>query len=68
MVSTIRNADAAEPLLRKVLDARHTTLLRVITVEKNAAHPQAFEALQQESMLPELCQLRPCKYLNNKLE
>jgi transposase, IS6 family len=40
----------------------------VITVDKNAAYPPAFEALQQERILPETCQLRQCKYLNNMLE
>jgi len=40
----------------------------VITVDKNAAYPPAFEALQQERILPETCLLRQCKYLNNVVE
>jgi IS6 family transposase len=40
----------------------------VITVDKNAACPAAFEVLQQERMLPETCLLRQCKYLNNVVE
>jgi transposase, IS6 family len=37
----------------------------VITVDQNAAYPPAFEALQQQSMLPASCVLRHCKYLHN---
>jgi hypothetical protein len=43
----------ADALAIKVLKARHTTLPRVITVDKNAAYPPAIE---------ETCLLRPCKY------
>jgi IS6 family transposase len=37
MLSATRDADAAEQLFRKVLDAGHTTLPRVITVDQNVA-------------------------------
>jgi transposase, IS6 family len=37
-------------------------------VDKNAAYPPAFDALQQDSILPETCLLRPCRYLNNVVE
>ena len=37
-------------------------------MDKNAAYPPAFEALQQERILPETCLLRQCKYLNNVVE
>ena len=40
----------------------------MITVDKKAAYPPAFEALQREKTLPENCQLRQCKYLNNVVE
>jgi transposase, IS6 family len=53
---------------RKVLDAGHTTLPRVITVDQNAAYLPAFDALQRDSTLPETCLLRQCKYLNNVVE
>jgi hypothetical protein len=52
----------------KVLDARHATLPRVITADKNAAYPPAFEALQHDPILPEIFQLRQCKFLNNLVE
>jgi transposase-like protein len=68
MLSATRNADAAERFFRQVLQASHTLTPRVITVDKNAAYPPAFDSLQQEKTLPETCQLRPCKYLNNVME
>ena len=68
MLSISRDADAAERFFRKVLGASHTTVPRVITVDKNAAYPVAFEVLQQEKTLPDTCLLRPCKYLNNVVE
>ncbi len=68
MLSATRDADAAERFVRKVLDAGHTTLPRVITVDQNAAYPPAFEALQRDSTLPETCLLRPCKYLTKVVE
>jgi IS6 family transposase len=68
MLSATRNADAAERFFRQVLQASQTLAPRVITVDKNAAYPPAFESLQQEKSLPESCQLRQCKYLNNIVE
>jgi transposase, IS6 family len=68
MLSPTRDAEAAERFFRQVLQASHTRTPRVITVDKNAAYPPAFEALQQDSTLPETCLLRHCKYLNNVME
>src|SRR5215218_9899682 len=68
MLSPTRDAEAAERFFRQVLHASHALTHRVITVDKNAAYPPAFEALQQEKMLPETCLLRQCKYLNNIIE
>jgi IS6 family transposase len=68
MLSPTRDAEAAECFFRQVLQAAHTLTPRVITVDKNAAYPPAFESLQQEKLLPENCQLRQCKYLNNVVE
>jgi IS6 family transposase len=58
MLSASRDADAAEQFFRKVLDASPTTLPRVITVDKHAACPLAFDALQHDGTLPETCRLR----------
>jgi transposase-like protein len=68
MRSPTRDAEAAERFFRQVLQASHTLTPRVITVDKHAAYPPAFEALQQDSTLPETCLLRPCKYLNKVME
>jgi len=68
MLSTTRDAEAAEQFFRKVLDASHTMVPRVITVDKNAAYPMAFYTLQHDGTIPETCRLRQCKYLNNVLE
>jgi IS6 family transposase len=61
MLSATRDADAAARFFRQVLQASHTRTPRVITVDQHAAYPPAFEALQQESMLPESWVLRQCK-------
>lgn len=68
MLSASRDAGAAEQFFRKVLDTSHTTTPRVITVDKHAAYPLAFDALQHDSTLPGTCLLRQCKYLNNVVE
>jgi transposase, IS6 family len=68
LLSAKRDATAAERFFRKALRARHTAIPRVITVDKNAAYPPAFEALQQERTLVATCTLRQCKYLNNVVE
>jgi len=68
MLSSTRDADAAERFFRQVLQASQTLTPRVITVDQHAAYPPAFEALQQAGMLPVPCVLRPCKYVNNVVE
>jgi len=37
-------------------------------VDKNAAYPEAFSASQEERVVPQDCQLRRMKYLNNVIE
>jgi transposase, IS6 family len=68
MLSATRDADVAERFFRQVLQATHAISPRVINVDKNAAYPPAFEALQHERILPATCILRQCKYLNNMME
>jgi transposase-like protein len=50
------------------LQASHARTPNMITVDKNAADPHAFEALQKDGMLPSPCVFRQCKYLNNVME
>jgi len=40
----------------------------VITVDKNAVYPKAFKGLKEEGTLPDSCELRQVKYLNNMVE
>ena len=47
MLSATRDADAAERFFRQVLQASHARTPRVITVDKNAAYPPAFEAFSR---------------------
>src|SRR5215813_5097578 len=68
MLSATRDADAAERFFRQVLQASHTRTPRVITVDRHAAYPPAFEALQHDGTLAETYLLRSCKYLNNVVE
>jgi IS6 family transposase len=68
MLSATRDADAAERFFRQVLQASHTLTPRVITVDKNAAYSRAFDTFQHDGILPEICLLRPCKYLNHVAE
>lgn len=63
-----RDAKAAKRFFREALKACHSTMPQVINVDQHAAYPSAFADLQEEGVLAETCQLRPCKYLNNILE
>jgi len=39
-----------------------------ISVDKNAAYPEAFSTSQAENIVPKDCKLRRVKYLNNVIE
>jgi len=68
LLSLTRDAPAAKRFFAKALGARHSVVPPVITVDKNAAYPKAFKELQVEGILPEGCELRQSKYLNNLIE
>ncbi len=51
-----------------MLAASHISEPRVINVDKNAAYPKAFAELKAEGYIPETCELRQVKYLNNLVE
>jgi len=67
-LSPTRDAEAAKRFFAKTLAAPHTTTPRVINVDKNAAYPKAFNELQAEGAIPDSCELRQVKYLNNIVE
>ena len=60
--------DSAKRFFLKARGASHTTTPRVITVDKNAAYPKALRELKAARTVPEVCELRPVKYLNNIVE
>jgi transposase-like protein len=76
MLSAKRDGKAAARFFRKVLKSQHTRILRVITVDKNAAYPIAIEALKMDETTlavsakqrAEESELRQSKYLNNVIE
>jgi transposase, IS6 family len=68
LLSPTRDAQAAKRFFAKALAAPHTSTPRVSTVDKNAAYPKAFKELKAERIMPDACELRQSKYLNNLVE
>jgi IS6 family transposase len=67
-LSTTRDAQAAKRFFGKALGASHTVTPRVITVDKNAAYPKALSEPKAAEAVPQECELRQVKYLNNIVE
>jgi transposase-like protein len=68
MLSARRDVSAAKRFFKKVMRAEHRRLPFSISVDKNAAYPEAFSTSRGEKILPPGCQLRRAKYLNNVIE
>ena len=68
MLSAKRDVSAAKWFFKKMMRADHRRLPFSISVDKNAAYPDAFTTLQAENVLPHDCKLRRTKYLNNIIE
>ena len=68
MLSTRRDVSAAKRFFKKMMRAEHRRLPFSISVDKNAAYPEAFSTSQVERVVPEDCLLRRVKYLNNVVE
>lgn len=68
MLSAKRDVSAAKRFFKKMMRADHRRLPFSISVDKNAAYPEAFTSLQVEKILPLDCKLRRVKYLNNIIE
>src|SRR5918999_3923728 len=68
MLSAKRDVSAAKRFFKKMMRADHRRLPFSISVDKNAAYPDAFTSSQVEKILPKDCQLRRVKYLNNVIE
>ncbi len=65
MLSAKRDVSAAKRFFKKIMRAEHRSLPFSISVDKNAAYPEAFTTSQDEKILPTDCKLRRVKYLNN---
>ncbi len=68
MLSAKRDIPAAKRFFKKMMGAEHRRLPFSISVDKNAAYPDAFASSQEEKILPKDCKLRRVKYLNNVIE
>jgi transposase-like protein len=68
MLSAKRDVCAAKRFFKKMMRAGHRRLPVSISVDKNAAYPEAFSTSQVERILPKDCKLRRVKYLNNVIE
>jgi transposase, IS6 family len=68
MLSAKRDVSAAKRFFKKMMKADYRRLPFSISVDKNAAYPEAFTTSQKEKVLPHDCKLRRVKYLNNVIE
>jgi transposase-like protein len=68
MLSAKRDVSAAKRFFKKLMRAEHRRLPFSISVDKNAAYPEAFSTSQKEKIVPKDCKLRRVKYLNNVIE
>jgi transposase-like protein len=62
------DVSAAIRFFKKMMRAEHRRLPFSISVDKNAAYPEAFTTSQAEKIVPQDCKLRRVKYLNNVIE
>ncbi len=68
MLSAKRDVLVALRFFKEMMRADHRRLPFSISVDKNAAYPEAFTSSQDEKILPLDCTLRRVKYLNNIIE
>lgn len=68
MLNAKRDVSAAKRFFKKMMRADHRRLPFSISVNKNAAYPEAFSTSQAEKIVPKDCKLRRVKYLNNVIE
>jgi transposase-like protein len=68
MLSAKRDVSAAKRFFKKMMRAEHRRLPFSISVDKNAAYPEAFSSSQAECVVPRDCKLGRVKYLNNVIE
>ena len=68
VLSAKRDVSAAKRFFKKMVRAEHRRLPFSISVDKNAAYPEAFSTSRDERIVPKDCILRRVKYLDNVIE
>ncbi len=68
MLSAKRDVSAAKRFFKKMMRADHRRLPFSISVDKNAAYPEALSTSQEDRIVLPDCKLRRVKYLNNVIE
>jgi IS6 family transposase len=68
MLSANRDVSAAKRFFKKMVWAGHRRLPFSVSVDKNAAYPEAFGTSRVERIVPPDCKLRRVKYLNNVID
>jgi IS6 family transposase len=68
LLNETRCTRATKRFFRKVLRGCKRTAPRVINVDQNAAYIGAVRDLKEAGLLPDDCERRPVKYLNNIVE
>ncbi len=68
MLGAKRDVAAAKRFFKKMMRAEHRRLPFSISVDKNAAYPEAFSTSQEDRIVPKDCKLRRVKYLNDIIE
>src|SRR5215208_3667728 len=61
MLSARRDVSAAKRFFKKMMRAEHRRLPFSVSVDKNAAYPEAFSSSQAERIVPKDCKLRRVK-------
>jgi IS6 family transposase len=68
LLNETRSTRAAKHFFRKVLGRPQRVAPRVINVDQSAAYTGAIRDLKEAGLLPDDCERRPVKYLNNIVE
>jgi IS6 family transposase len=68
MLLAKRDVSAAKRFFKKMMRADHRRLPFSISVDKNAAYPEAFSTSLTKQVVPNDCNLRRVKYLNKVIE
>ena len=68
MLSAKRDVSAAKRFFKMMKKAEQRRLPFTISVDKNAAYPEAFSTSQADRLVPPDCKLRRVKYPNNVVE